>query len=103
MGYTYHIEQIFDCTATDTLYVMTCENNCGLNYIGKTVNLRHKMTRHRFCITNPDFQNQKFYNHLTAWGQGDVWVTPFYKMKRQGLITHLTTEEYFISIFYISN
>ena len=57
------------------------------------------MTQHRLCITNPDFQNQKIYNHLMACGQGDFWVTPFYKMKRQGLIAHLTTEKYFVKKF----
>ena len=37
-AYTFNIRQVYDCTATDILYVITCKNNCGFNYIGKTVN-----------------------------------------------------------------
>ena len=57
------------------------------------------MTQHRNCIPNPDFHNQKIYEHLASCGQGNFWVTPFYKMKRPGLLAHLTTEDYFIRKF----
>ena len=98
-AYIFNIRQVFDCTATDLIYVITCKNNCGFNYIGKTVNLRHRMTQHRLSINNSDLQAQKLYKHLAQCGQGDFWVTPFYKMKRPGLVAHLTTEEYFIKKF----
>ena len=100
VNYTYHIKGVFDCTATDIIYVISCKNtNCSLYYIGKTVHLRNRMTQHRNCIPNPDFQNQKIYEHLASCGQGNFWVTPFYKMKRPGLLAHLTTEDYFIRKF----
>ena len=34
--------------------------------------------------------------HIHFCGNGRFKVTPFYKMKREGIIAHLTTEEYFI-------
>ena len=34
--------------------------------------------------------------HLEECGKGKFVVTPFYKMKRTGLVAHLATEDFFI-------
>ena len=95
VGLTYYIKQTFDCTAKDCIYVMTCKK-CYLYYIGKTVNLRNRMTNHRLAINTEILREMKVSKHMWECGGGDFWVTPFYKMKKPGLIAHLVTEDSFI-------
>ena len=57
------------------------------------------MTKHRNCINNPLFREQKVSKHIAECGKGDFWVIPFYKMKKPGLVPHLATEDYFINKF----
>ena len=100
VDFTYYIRLEFDCTATDIIYVLTCKGeDCGAYYIGKTVNLRNRMTKHRSCITDELMREQKVYQHIADCGHGNFWVTPFYKMKRSGLVAHIATEDYFINKF----
>ena len=100
VDFTYYIRQHFDCRATNVIYVITCKGNCGgLDYIGKTVNLRHRMTKHRNYINDDFLRETYFAKHVAACSQGEFWVTPFYKMKRPGLVAHIATEDYFINKF----
>ena len=91
----YKIRQVLDCRATNCIYVLTCMG-CNEYYIGKADNLRVRNTKHRFDIKNYDQCLMAVDKHVHFCGKGRFKVTPFYKMKREGIIAHLTTEEYFI-------
>ena len=69
---------------------------CNEYYIGKADNLRVRNNKHRFDIKNYDTCLMAVDKHIHFCGNGRFKVTPFYKMKREGIIAHLTTEEYFI-------
>ena len=97
VNYNFKIKGTFDCTATDCIYVISC-SVCMEYYIGKTVNLRQRMTKHRACIRNHYDRNMFVSKHIYNCG-GGFTVVPFYHMKRQGIVAHLTTEDHFIHKF----
>ena len=72
---------------------------CSEYYVGKTVNLRKRMTTHRGDITYNDRRFTRLHRHIEACGKGKFYVTPFYKVKTQGLTAHLSIESYFIRKF----
>ena len=92
---TYNIRDSFNCKLKDCIYVINCPG-CEQYYIGKTVSLRHRMTTHRSNIKHEDQRVMEVSKHLDSCGKGKFRVTPFYRMKRKGIIAHLTTENYFI-------
>ena len=91
----YKLRQVFDCRATNCIYVLTCLG-CDEYYIGKADNLRVRNNKHRFDVKNYEQCLMAVDKHIHFCGNGRFSVTPFYKMKREGIIAHLTTEEYFI-------
>ena len=91
----HHIKGEFDCTIKDCIYLLTC-GGCLEYYIGKTVNLRHRMTTHRSCIHHDDLRVMQVSKHLAECGNGQFSVVPLYKMKRKGIVAILATENYFI-------
>ncbi|NQY54618.1 MAG: GIY-YIG nuclease family protein [Campylobacteraceae bacterium] len=99
VNYKFYIRENFDCTIKNCIYVLTCLS-CKLYYIGKTVNLRQRMTTHRACILEERDLFVSKHIALCNFNKKDKFtVTPFYKMKREGIVAHLTTEEYFIRKF----
>ena len=91
----YQIRNTFNCTVKNCIYVVNCPG-CDEYYIGKTVSLRQRMTTHRSDIRHDERRVMEVSKHLNDCGRGTFFVTPFYKMKRQGIVAHLTTEDYFI-------
>ena len=98
VGCIWNIRENFDCSAKDIIYVLTCKG-CSHYYIGKTTNLRNRMTKHRGDITFIDRRLARVHRHIDVCGKGEFYVTPFYKVKAQGLTAHLSIESYFIRKF----
>ena len=98
VGIIWNIYDSIDCSTKDCIYVLTCKG-CAHYYIGKTVNLRNRMTKHRGDITYIDRCITKVHRHIDECGKGEFFVTPFYKVKTQGLTAHLSIESYFIRKF----
>ena len=98
VGIIWNINDVFDCSVKHCIYVLTCMG-CSEYYVGKTVNLRKRMTTHRGDITYNDRRFTRLHRHIEACGKGKFYVTPFYKVKTQGLTAHLSIESYFIRKF----
>ena len=98
VGYDFNIRGTFDCTIKDCIYALTCKGCCKY-YIGKTVNLRHRMTKHRSDINYVENRNQYVHKHIYLCGGGQFYVTPFYSVKSQGEVAHCAIEDYFIRKF----
>ena len=98
VGIIWKIYDFFDCNTKDCIYVLTCKG-CSEYYIGKTVNLRNRMTKHRGDINYNDRCLTKVHRHIEVCGNGEFFVTPFFKVKTQGLTAHLSIESYFIRKF----
>lgn len=94
-NYDYKIYQSIDCTAKNVIYVLICKN-CDLYYIGKTVNLRNRMTTHRAAVRNYFQREMEVSKHMHECSGGDFWVLPIHKMKYNSLIAHLVIEDSFI-------
>ena len=97
-GIVWKILDNFDCNTKDCIYALTCKG-CSNYYIGKTVNLRNRMTQHRGDILYDDRRLAYVHRHIDQCGEGEFYVTPFYKVKTKGLVAHLSTESYFIRKF----
>ena len=97
-GFVWEIRDTFDCNTKDCIYALTCRG-CANYYIGKTVNLRNRMTKHRGDILYDDRRLAYVHRHIDQCGEGEFYVTPFYKVKPKGLVAHLSIESYFIRKF----
>ena len=95
VGIVFQIRGCFDCTMKECIYALTCKG-CGRYYIGKTVNLRHRMTKHRGDIKYLVNREQYVHKHIYTCGGGDFFVTPFYHVKVKGEVAHCAIEDYFI-------
>ena len=81
------------------MYVLTCEN-CSDYYIGKTVDLRRRMSKHRRAIEDEYQRELKVSIHIaTCCDKPRYSVLPFFKVKRKGEIALAASEEYFIRKF----
>ena len=98
VGFDYKIRCCFDCTVKECIYALTCRG-CFKYYIGKTVNLRHRMTQHRADIKYCDRDSQYVHKHIHLCGGGNFYVTPFYKVRAEGEVAHCAIEDYFIRKF----
>ncbi|NQY54727.1 MAG: GIY-YIG nuclease family protein [Campylobacteraceae bacterium] len=91
----------FTCESGNIIYKITC-NGCGEFYIGLTVNLRHRVTNHKFCLFNEASRIQKVHRHIHDCA-GSMLVpfsiVPFYKVKRDTNVARLSTESFFIRKF----
>ena len=56
-----------DCRSRGVIYVLTC-NDCGLQYVGQTTNLRLRLNNHKSCIANGRVPRGCFrlYEHFAA-------------------------------------
>ena len=98
VGIIWDIRDVFDCNTKDCIYALTCRG-CANYYIGKTVNLRNRMTKHRGDILYDDRRLAYVHRHIDRCGGGEFFVTPFYRVKTKGLVSHLSIESYFIRKF----
>ena len=97
-GIIYKFKDSFDCNTKDCIYVLTC-GGCANYYIGKTVNLRNRMTRHRRDVKYDEFCLAYVHKHIDVCGKGEFFTTPFFKVKTKGATAHLSIESFFIRKF----
>ena len=87
----------FSCYSTNVIYKITCKG-CLTYYIGQTVYLRNRVTKHKCDIKNPDYRIQKVHKHIfqcTNDFEVPFTIVPFYHVKQGTLIARLTVEDYF--------
>ena len=89
----------FTCTSGDVIYKITC-NGCGEYYIGLTMHLRSRVSKHKNDLFNFSYRIQKVHIHLHNCA-GDIKIpfniVPFYQCKRGSSLTVLLAiENYFI-------
>ena len=95
-GIGYEIRTNMNCLVRNVIYVIQCRS-CGLTYIGETVNLRQRMSKHRFGCSSLANVSQEVSRHLWECGMGFV-VCPLYKMKKESKIAHLVMEDKLIKL-----
>ena len=97
--FKFYIKCAIDCSAKNCIYVLTCEN-CGDYYIGKTVALRKRMSKHRRAIEDPYQRELNVSKHIAECCDRPRYnVVPFFQVKRKGATALAATEEYFIRKF----
>ena len=68
-----------------------------LSYIGETVNLRSRMSKHRFDSDTLQNATQDVSKHLFKCGEG-FWVCPIFKVRRENKIARLVIEDKLIKM-----
>ena len=95
----FFITSSLNCSVKNCVYVLTCEN-CSDYYIGKTVDLRRRMSKHRRAIEDEYQRELKVSIHIaTCCDKPRYSVLPFYQVKRKGAIALAATEEFYIRKF----
>ena len=93
----------FSCKSTNVIYKMTCVE-CQAFYIGETVHVQHRMTKHRYDIRQVQFFNHmKVHVHLYNCARSHeikYTVVPFYQVTQGTLTARLTIEDHFRRKFY---
>ena len=90
-GITFNIKAKMTCLVRNVIYVIQCRK-CGFTYIGESVNLRHRMSAHRFNSSSLNNVCQEVSRHLCECGMG-FYVCPLFKMKLEGKIARLVMED----------
>ena len=49
---TWNYNKLFDCDSKDVLYILIC-NNCDYFYLGKTVNFKKRIHKHKSDVKHP--------------------------------------------------
>ena len=80
-----------DCTVINLIYVIHCKN-CGLTYIGETVNFRHRMSQHKSNSASLAEAVMDVSRHLCTCGKG-FWKCPIFKVKKENKIARLVKED----------
>ena len=92
----------FGCTSKNVIYKITCKQ-CQEFYIGQTVHLRNRMTKHKYDLRNVEYiRNMKVHIHLhNCANLHDIpfTIVPFYQVTQGTLVARLTIEDYFIRKF----
>ena len=98
INYNFKLYGTFSCDSGNIIYKITC-NGCREYYIGLTVNLRNRVSNHKFCLFNLASRIQKVHKHIfECAGNLDIpfSIIPFFTCKGDSFITRLATESYFI-------
>ena len=95
-GIDFEIRARMDCTSRNLIYTIQCKH-CSLTYIGETVNLRNRMSKHRFDSSSPSRASQEVSRHLSKCERG-FWVIPIYKVQKENTISRLVIEDKLIKM-----
>ena len=95
-GIDFEIRARMDCTSRNLIYTIQCKH-CSLTYIGETVNLRNRMSKHRFDSSSPSRASQEVSRHLSKC-EGGFWVIPIYKVQKENTISRLVIEDKLIKL-----
>ena len=93
--------QYYNDNSGNIICKITC-NGCYEYYIGVTVNLRHRVSSHKFNLFNRAYREQKVHVHIHECAghlTQPFTIIPFYKVKNDTVIARLATEAYFIRKF----
>ena len=101
----FKIRHKFTCDSGYLLYKIRCKG-CNLDipgsngyYLGRTVCLRERLYKHKFCVFDKNSHSQYLYKHIfQCAGHLDIPFTimPFYKVNRQKLSEMQALESIFI-------
>ena len=94
-GVSFVIKTEMDCTVKNVVYALFC-NGCDADYIGETVNLRHRMNSHRHHNKSED-AFAKVNRHLYNCGKG-FKVCPLFKIKEDCIYSRLVEEDLLINL-----
>ena len=85
-----------NCLVRNIIYVIECKK-CGFTYIGESVDLRQRMSAHRFNSSSPANACQEVSRHLWECGMG-FSVCPLFKMQQESKIARLVMEDKLVKI-----
>jgi ferredoxin len=92
----------FSCLSTNVIYKISCKG-CSLFYIGQTVNLRNRVTKHKYDLRHPTTRLQKLHIHIHECAASNYeypfTIVPFYYVRQCTTTAMLTIEDYFIRKF----
>ena len=95
-GIDFNIKAHMDCNSRNLIYVIQCKG-CGQTYIGETVNLKQRMSKHRTQSSSLMNASQEVSRHLCVCGKG-FSVCPIFKVKRESKIARLVHEDKLIKL-----
>ena len=95
-GINFEIKTTMDCTVRNLVYVTQCKK-CSKTYIGETVNLRQRMSKHRADSSSLMNASQDVSKHHYECAKG-FWVCPIYKVKKENKISRLVIEDKLIKM-----
>ena len=106
----FKILRPFSCISGGLIYKINCRGNCGnLFYLGQTVELRQRVTKHKSDFRHVeqkiiDEENiMKLHLHLHHCANNvdpPFEIIPFYQVRQGTLTARLTIEKYFIRKFH---
>lgn len=90
----------FSCTSKDIIYKIACKGDgCSQFYLGQTVHLRNRVTKHKSDLRYEINRNMKVHKHIHACAASDYefpfTIVPFYHVRQGTLTARLTIEDYF--------
>ena len=88
----FKIKTSFCCYSKDLIYKITC-SGCSEYYIGLTVNLRQRVSNHKFSLFNHASRYQKVHKHIhECASEHDLpfTIVPFYKVHNATLTIHVS-------------
>jgi hypothetical protein len=93
----------FSCKSKDVIYKISC-NECHAFYIGESVHVQNRMTKHRYDLRQIKNFNSgmKVHVHLHNCARSHeipFTVVPFYQVTQGTLTARLTIEDYFCRKF----
>ena len=106
--YIYQIRRPFSCLSKNIIYKIICRGCQMEDYIGQTVHLRNRMTKHKSDLRHIDtkIENYEFvmkvHMHLRNCANSftpPFYIVPFYQVKQKTLTARLTIEKYFMRKF----
>ena len=99
-GKTFTVNASMSCDVKNVVYVITCRG-CNENYIGETVNLRHRTTVHNQQTRDPSTRMIPLSAHIDNCSDKDpkYYIFPFYKVKTMDAAVRKMKESYLIDVF----
>ena len=96
--FNFKLLKPFSCTSKQVIYKITCKG-CGQFYIGQTVHLRNRVTKHKSDLRYEYNRNMKVHRHIHDCAASDhefpFTIVPFYVVRQGTLTARLTIEDYF--------
>lgn len=98
VGAIYNLTYQFDCLSKDIIYKIICIG-CDEYYIGQTVHLRNRVSKHKNDVKNEEYRKTKLHKHIynCAGVNGTPFqIIPFFKVQNATTVRLEATEDYFV-------